>query len=456
MTRINNRCGILLLSLVSVCLGCITTPDRGDEGSAPYANTPCVFPFVYKEESFDECTNKDDAGGKLWCSTQVDARGKHQKGNWGYCSTGCPGLDEVEEDEFDLEVNTLEENDVSLRSSNLYGRACFSSSGYSGTCRDSKYCKGTDYSYSRTCGFSYVCCKKAPNPRSTINTRTTTRSTSRTTTRRPTTPPPPPPESLCGLQGTQPFVFGGQEAKPGQFPFMVSFVYTDGRKLENFCGGVLITNRHILTAGHCFYQRPSSEWTSGLVDVRIGLNDIQETEKRGSSANLERVTIHPNYIEVAGGKEGVRNDIAIVTLDRDVESPHVCLHELNRKKNSKAVVLGFGKVTSSRKTGKQQDKLRFAYLEEFNMRECQTKYNDFYRRSKHIPTITDEMLCAGNNEADACSGDSGSPLLYLNSDFRWMVAGVVSFGPSSCGNKAPGVYAKVEKYISWIKRETGL
>ena len=34
---------------------------------------------------------------------------------------------------------------------------------------------------------------------------------------------------LCGLEGTSPFVFGGQEAKPGQFPFMVSFVYTDRR-----------------------------------------------------------------------------------------------------------------------------------------------------------------------------------------------------------------------------------
>ena len=34
---------------------------------------------------------------------------------------------------------------------------------------------------------------------------------------------------LCGLEGTSPFVFGGQEAKPGQFPFMISFVYTDQR-----------------------------------------------------------------------------------------------------------------------------------------------------------------------------------------------------------------------------------
>jgi secreted trypsin-like serine protease len=61
------------------------------------------------------------------------------------------------------------------------------------------------------------------------------------------------------------------------------------------------------------------------------------------------------------------------------------------------------------------------------------------------------MICAGNDEADACSGDSGSPLLWLNSDLRWMVGGVVSFGPSSCGNKAPGVYAKVETSLDWIR-----
>ena len=35
------------------------------------------------------------------------------------------------------------------------------------------------------------------------------------------------------------------------------------------------------------------------------------------------MTLHPEYEELAGGKEGVKNDFAIVTLDRDVTAPQV-------------------------------------------------------------------------------------------------------------------------------------
>ena len=88
----------------------------------------CQFPFIFKGQTFDTCTDFKvidriiylsssniiwfgyfmpisnpmfyfsikDPDGKLWCSTLLDAEGKHVggKGHWGYCenfqySKGC-------------------------------------------------------------------------------------------------------------------------------------------------------------------------------------------------------------------------------------------------------------------------------------------------------------------------------------------------------------------------------
>ena len=44
----------------------------------------------------------------------------------------------------------------------------------------------------------------------------------------------------CGVQLVQ-FVIGGEEAKKGQLPFLVSFAYKNSKgQLKNFCGGVLV------------------------------------------------------------------------------------------------------------------------------------------------------------------------------------------------------------------------
>ena len=77
-------------------------------------------------------------------------------------------------------------------------------------------------------------------------------------------------------------------------------------------------------------------------------------------------------------------------------------------------------------------------------------------RQKRV-SIGDGQICAGGVEGkDSCIGDSGGPLMSTgispgDGRARYFIAGVVSFGPESCGMKDwPGVYTRVSHYTDWI------
>ena len=48
----------------------------------------CKLPFVYQGKSYDTCTNTGE--NYHWCSTNVDFRGEHVRGDYGKCATECP------------------------------------------------------------------------------------------------------------------------------------------------------------------------------------------------------------------------------------------------------------------------------------------------------------------------------------------------------------------------------
>ena len=59
----------------------------------------------------------------------------------------------------------------------------------------------------------------------------------------------------CGLPGPSGRIVGGEEATPHQYPWMAALFIDD----KWFCGGTLISDEWVMTAGHCADDATSVE-----------------------------------------------------------------------------------------------------------------------------------------------------------------------------------------------------
>ena len=83
--------------------------------------------------------------------------------------------------------------------------------------------------------------------------------------------------------------------------------------------------------------------------------------------------------------------------------------------------------------------------------------NQQCRKTAYKPSrITDNMMCAGfteNGGKDACQGDSGGPLQVVDNK-KSHIVGITSWG-EGCGKpNYPGVYTRVNRFLTWIRSNT--
>lgn len=250
-------------------------------------------------------------------------------------------------------------------------------------------------------------------------------------------------EKNCGLVHETKIV-GGEEADPSDFLWMAAIIRskpTSG-EVRPFCGGSLITRRHILTAAHCLENLAPRD-----VLVRLGSYDFDDATASSFSADyaIDQFRVPATY-----SKKTHAADIAIMRLKTPLQTSDnyktVCMPQPRRSYvGALGTVTGYG--SQSQTFRRAAPKLRQVTVPIWENRKCSV----VYKRN-----LTESFLCAGYEEGgkDACQGDSGGPLMTEGPNERMMIVGVVSHG-IGCGSPGyPGVYTRTTTFLDWIEKNT--
>lgn len=132
-------------------------------------------------------------------------------------------------------------------------------------------------------------------------------------------------------------VIGGRDAKYGEFPHMASI--KDYSSMEHFCGGAIISDKHILTAAHCLQGHRSK--ANNIIAV------VGTLRRKGGGIlmKLNNITIHSNF-----KLETLRNDIAILyTVERMIFGKAIKPIALSKTDISRGgglpvILSGFGRI----------------------------------------------------------------------------------------------------------------
>lgn len=229
------------------------------------------------------------------------------------------------------------------------------------------------------------------------------------------------PDGLLPKEPANETIVGGTPVAPGEAPYAVSL-----RNSRNFhfCGGTIINERTIVTAGHCVYDN------NDQIYVYTGTLSISGGTKR----TVQSVKLHPNY-----HRGPVMNDVALLILSTpihfDSNVQPVPLATAKPTPGTRGLIVGWGQIGATRPASSDLLKAEVPVIDD---NQC---------RSYHGTTaITDNQLCTfAGQGVGGCMGDSGGGFVA-----NGQLAGIISWG-RPCAAGYPDVLTSIHDVNSWIQ-----
>ncbi|KAL6418626.1 hypothetical protein ACFW04_011949 [Cataglyphis niger] len=197
-------------------------------------------------------------------------------------------------------------------------------------------------------------------------------------------------------------IVGGKDAPFGRWPWQVSVRRTSffGFSSTHRCGGAVLNENWIATAGHCVDDLLTSQ-----IRIRVGEYDFSSVQERLPyvERGVAKKVVHPKYNFFT-----YEYDLALVRLESSLTfaahiSP-ICLPATDDLLiGENATVTGWGRLSEG----------------------------------GTLPSVLQE-------------GDSGGPLQVRGKDGRYFLAGIISWGIGCAEANLPGVCTRISKFVSWI------
>ncbi|GJQ74997.1 hypothetical protein Trydic_g9291 [Trypoxylus dichotomus] len=234
-------------------------------------------------------------------------------------------------------------------------------------------------------------------------------------------------------------ITGGQDAERNEFTYQVSLQWGLLGFWQHVCGGSIISEQLVVTAGHCITEIPAI----GSFRIKAGLLNLNDNFDSVQTISVASIVVHEEY---EGGVNP--NDIALLKLSfplswsDSVQS--IDLPPAGTVPVGNAILSGWGSISTTL-FPIVPDTLQKAELPLLDLYVCSLALTSLFGTSEPLALTN---ICTGplRGGISACSGDSGGPLAKDG-----QLIGIVSWGVTPCGSVgAPSVYTRVSSFADWI------